>query len=35
MVDFPGDPGAKSLPASSEDTSSIPGPGRVHMLWGH
>ena len=32
--DFPHGPVAKSLPASSEDMGSIPGPGRFYMPWG-
>ena len=24
----------KNPPANTEDTDSIPGPGRPHMLWG-
>ena len=30
--DFPGGTVHKNLPASAEDTGSIPGPGRFHML---
>ena len=29
---FPGGPVVKNLPASTGDMSSIPGPGRFHML---
>ena len=31
--DFSGGPGVKNPPASAGDMSSIPGPGRSHMLW--
>ena len=30
-MDFPGGPVVKNSPANSEDTGSIPGPGRSHM----
>ena len=30
--DFPGGPVVKNQPTNAEDTSSIPGPGRSHML---
>ena len=33
--EFPGGPVVKNLPASEEDTGSIPGPGRSHVLWGN
>ena len=29
-MDFPSSPVAESLPANTEDTSSIPRPGRSH-----
>ena len=32
---FPGGPVVKNPPANPEDTGSIPGPGRFHMLWGN
>ena len=32
MRDFPGGAVVKNLPANAGDTSSIPGPGRSHML---
>ena len=35
MWDFRGGPVVKNLPANAGDTSSIPGPGRFHMLWGN
>ena len=28
-----GSPVVKNLPVNAEDTGSIPGPGRSHMLW--
>ena len=31
--DLPGGAVVKNLPANAEDTGSIPGPGRSHMLW--
>ena len=31
--DFPGGPVVKNPPANDEDTGSITGPGRSHMLW--
>ena len=31
---FPGGPVVKNLSANGRDTSSIPGPGRSHMLRG-
>ena len=31
--DFPGGTVVKNPPASAEDTGSIPGRGRSHMLW--
>ena len=31
--DFPGGPVVKNLPASAEDTSSIPGQRRFHIPW--
>ena len=34
-VDFPGGSVVKNPPASAEDTGSIPGPGRAHMLQGN
>ena len=33
-LDFPGGPVVKNPPASARDVGSIPGPGRVHVLWG-
>ena len=30
--DFPGGAVDKKMPANAEDTGSIPGPGRFHML---
>ena len=33
--EFPGGPVVKNPPASAEDTGSIPGPGRSHVLWGN
>ena len=32
---FPGGPVVKNPPCNARDTSSIPGPGRLHMLWSH
>ena len=32
LLDFPGGPVVKTLPASAGDTGSIPGLGRFHML---
>ena len=32
LQDFPGSTVDKNLPANAEDTGSIPGPGRSHML---
>ena len=32
LRDFPGGTTVKNLPANAEDTGSIPGPGRSHML---
>ena len=32
--DIPGGPVVKNLPANTGDMSSVPGPGRSHMLWG-
>ena len=32
FLDFPGGLVNKNLPANAGDTSSIPGPGRFHML---
>ena len=32
--DFPGGPVVKNTPARAGDTDLIPGPGRLHMLWG-
>ena len=32
-LEFPSGPVVKNLPAHAEDTGSIPGPGRFHMLW--
>ena len=32
---LPGGPVVKNLPCNMGDTSSIPGPGRSHMLWGN
>ena len=31
ILDLPGGTVDKNLPASAEDTGSIPGPGRLHM----
>ena len=31
--DFPGGAVVKNPPANAGDMSSIPGPGRSHMLW--
>ena len=31
--DFPGGPVVKNLPAKAGDVSSVPGPGRFHVLW--
>ena len=31
VVDVPGGPAVKNLPANAGDKSSTPGPGRVHM----
>ena len=33
MGNFPGGPVVNNLPASAEDTNSIPGLGRSHMFW--
>ena len=33
VSDFPGGPVVKNMPANAEDTDSIPGPRRRHMLW--
>ena len=33
--DVPGSRVVKNQPASVKDMSSIPGPGRFHMLWGN
>ena len=33
MEGFPGGSVGKNLPANLGDMSSIPGPGRSHMLW--
>ena len=35
MRDFAGGPVVKNPPANAGDISSIPGPGRFHMPWGH
>ena len=32
-VDFPDGAVVKNPPANAGDTSSMPGPGRSHMLW--
>ena len=32
MMDFPGGPVDKNLPANVGDTGLIPGLGRIHML---
>ena len=32
-ADFSGGSVVKNLPAGAQDTGSIPGPGRSHMLW--
>ena len=32
-LDFPGGTVVKNPPANAQDTGSIPGPGRSHMLW--
>ena len=34
-LDFPEGPVVKYPPANAEDTGSIPGLGRSHMLWGN
>ena len=34
-LDFPGGPVVKNLPYKAEGTSSIPVPGRCHVLWGN
>ena len=31
LLEFPGGPVVKNLPAKAEDRGSIPGPGRLHM----
>ena len=33
--DFPGGPVVNNSPVKAEDTGSIPGPGRFHMLFGN
>ena len=33
LEDFPGGSVVKNPPASAEDMHSIPGPGRLHVLW--
>ena len=33
LLELPGGTVDKKLPANAGDTGSIPGPGRVHMLW--
>ena len=35
MVDFPGGPVVKNLPANAGDTGLIPGPGRSHTPQGN
>ena len=35
MLDFPGDAMVKNIPASAEDTGSIPGLGRSHKPGGN
>ena len=35
MRGIPGGAVDKNLPAEARDTGSIPGPGRLHMLWGN
>ena len=35
LQDFPGGSVVKNLPASAEDTGSIPGLGRFRMMWGN
>ena len=35
LLDFPGGPVGKNLPAKAADMGLIPGPGRSHMLWGN
>ena len=35
LLDFPGGPVVKNLPAKAADLGLIPGPGRSHMLWGN
>ena len=35
MEGFLGGPVVKNLPCKAGDNSSIPGPGRSHMLWGN
>ena len=32
MMDLPGGPVNKNLPANAGETGLIPGPGRIHML---
>ena len=34
VLDFPGGPGFKNLPANAGNMGSIPGPGRFHIPWG-
>ncbi|XP_069454786.1 low-density lipoprotein receptor-related protein 11 isoform X3 [Ovis canadensis] len=33
LLDFPGGPAVENLPTNAGDASSIPDPGRFHMLW--
>ena len=35
MLDFPGGPVVKNLPAGAGDTGLIPGLGRFHVLQGN
>ena len=35
LLDFPGGPVVKNLPANSEDMGSIPGLGRSHIPLGY
>ena len=35
MLDFPGGPAVKNLPANAGDMGLIPDPGRFHMPWGN
>ena len=34
LLDFPGGPVVKNVPANAADTGVIPALGRSHMLWG-